>query len=174
MHDPGLAGFVERLQNLLHIMERQLRGGRAFAADVFPQIQTFHVFLGDEMQFLGLAHDEHLHDVGMRQTRRRTGLALESLQKDVVRFEFRPQHLDRHLPAQRGLFRQIDLRHPAASQQSQQTKFAEHAVGEILMRDDRLVLVAGGPVLGRIQGQLVGGIRSELISRFLRSRRSQA
>ncbi len=126
-----LGGLAQRGSDLPHDRKGRLQQRRAVAGEPFAEVLTLHVFLNDVMQPLDVAHLVDLHDIGVDQRCCGLGLALETLQVDVVVGQFLLENLDGDPAFQRMLLGQIDLGHRPASQSPQEAEIAHLAAGKI-------------------------------------------
>ncbi len=125
MDNPLLGRSTERGNHLPHDVDRRLRIGRAVACQPLLEILTCHVLLGDEMDAVDATDLMDLHDIGMDQRGGRTGFVVEPTHVGFVLGQTPLEDLESHLPTERELFGQIDIRHAATPQASQQLIVAQ-------------------------------------------------
>ena len=114
VHDARLVGGCQPREHGVHDVDRLL-GGEALV--VLQQVaqrdarQVFH----DQVRHVGvLALVEHVHDIGMRQTRSRPGLLHETGLERVVVGEMAVHDLQRHPPLETQVGREVHRGHAAA------------------------------------------------------------
>ncbi len=106
----------ERPGDLLDHLRRRRDRHRAARAHAMRERLPVHVRHREEDVPVDLVDPEDRDDVGMRQLGRRPRLAHEALAKVGALRERRREHLERHVPVQLHLAREIHHPHPAASE----------------------------------------------------------
>jgi len=110
----GAEGVGDLLENRDRPVRRQpLRVFLQEPAEVGP----FHVMHGDEEHALHIPGAVDRDDVGMIERGRQTRFAQEALAKSLVVGELARKQLDRDRPSEVELLGEVDLPHPASSEQ---------------------------------------------------------
>ena len=120
-------GVVEPLERLAHDVDAELEGQRHLraraAAQQIVEVETLDVLHRDEESLVLATQVEHLDDVRVAEARRELRLVHEHVAERRVARELRQDLLDDAAPrgAELGLLtRQVDLRHPALSDEIEQ------------------------------------------------------
>ena len=124
--DDDVAGLHVAVDDAVLVGERQRRrdlradGGGLFGResavleDELADGRTLDVLHDDEVRLALFAPVVDRDDVGMVQVRGRPRLPSEALDEGVVGGELRKQHFERDGPVEQLVMGEIDLRHPAA------------------------------------------------------------
>jgi hypothetical protein len=127
----SLDGLAERGGDLAEHVEHHAGVERGFALEHLAQVLAADIFLGDEVDAVGLADFVDLHDVRVDERGGGARLVEEPLDVRAVAGERSLQHLERDLPAERPLLGQVHLGHTAGAQASQNAIVAQFAAGQI-------------------------------------------
>jgi hypothetical protein len=119
MHKAQLAGALQGGGRLAHDRQRQRQVGRSLAGQVIPQGAALDIFQGHEVVAVRLTDRIDLHDVGVRDGGDSQGLGVEPFQAGGVGSQFGLEQLQRHLPLECLLHRQVDLAHAALAELAQ-------------------------------------------------------
>jgi hypothetical protein len=111
--DPVAVREAERLEHLVRVRERLGDRQRAAGHDELLEAAALDHLHCDVVRPLGLAAVVDGDDVGMRERRRRLGLAPEALDEKLVVRVAIVQDLDRHAATEILVLCEIDVRHPA-------------------------------------------------------------
>ncbi len=136
--DAPLLRLVQGGGRLAQDVEHQPRFQTALFAHHLAQVVAGHVLLGDEVGAAGAAHLVHLDDVGVNQRGGGSGLVLEAADVGGVAREVGAENLQRHLPAERLLFGQVDLGHRPPPNPAEHLIVAELLAG-VIWHDGRSI-----------------------------------
>ncbi|MCH2220769.1 MAG: GTPase ObgE, partial [Dechloromonas sp.] len=143
MDDSSGARRTQGFANLLHPCQSLVQFRRPVLLNVFGQVAALDVLLSDIVNSLVFPRLIHLNDVRMRESGGRFRFALKTIHHRNIETGhlIGSQQLDRDDAFQRGLFRQIHLRHASGPKAAQQTKLADHTIDQFFrLRQTRIWL----------------------------------
>src|SRR5262249_46837176 len=116
MYDPGLVRCRQCVRHLYRRVERFAQFHRR-APHPPAQCLTINELSGDEMNVTDFSDFKNSDDVRMIQGRSRARFSLEAIKSFAIPGELPGQQLERNLTSELQVLGQVDISHPAGSQQ---------------------------------------------------------